>query len=1108
MIVTFISECEKKALKKTRRVLDAFADRIGSNAWQTVITEEGLDAVKTLLKNTATKNTAVSCHRIKSRVRTELQWIVGNKNKFNPQGNVPVNTTQTEQFIGEKMNFPMNAIQALTAIAALFHDMGKASNAFQKKLNQTKYYDYYRHEWISVVLFSSFVNSRKDNEWIQDGIENKIHQSLTAIIKKEAFNEEPLKNLPPIAQMIAWLILSHHKLPTTNTKNAKSYTIEDFSTLENTLDEISEEWGYDTNKDKQTKADECHQFKKGLPSTNPYWQLLMKRNAMQINPYINELTDCVRNGNSQLILTLSRTCLILADHFYSSLSKEDNYRNNLAPDVMPETELYANTRFGTIDQPLEEHLIGVAKSSILNCNKITELSTLPTVENNKEINTKSTGIYQWQDKAVTAIKEWRKTQTINIPFGFFGINIASTGTGKTTANAKIMQALSPQSNSLRYILALGLRTLTLQTGDEYRDRIKLSKEELAVIIGSKAMIELHNNQKEEDKENNEIDDGSESREALFENDIKYNGVIDNQGEWSTILERKKARKLLFAPVLACTIDHIIGATETTRGGKHILPIFRLLSSDLVIDEVDDFEPEDLVSIGRLIHLTAMLGKKVLLSSATITPDIAEGFYKAYQAGWKIYTDTCKINSTISCFWSDEFKSKCETINNYSQSHNKFIQDRQKKLNQQPIKRQPYIAECPPAIDSYFPTIQENIIRLHNNHFFIDPKTKKRISLGVVRMANIKPCINLTKYLLGSQEDNSDYDIKSMAYHSQQLLIMRHSQEEYLDKILKRKDPNAPGGNKNILNDDTIRKHIDDSKSNNILFVVVATPVEEVGRDHDFDWCVIEPSSIRSIIQMAGRVFRHRTIEHNQITPPNIAILQYNYRFLKNSQNIAHIPFCRPGFQRQLKDLNSESKELFQKYNLHNISNYPSLEQYTEKGFTYRIDASERMQKENNSPLGAIEHKLLKKFLQPENSQELNNLTASIDQQSYCWMTGLSQQLHRFRSQQNDEIYYLYDNDFYRKDPFNKMRQNNEDYDAEATNDLRVNIGEHLNQNELANLWLRRDYKKLLKEMEQEKTAERKTARTFGEITIRKYEDKNGGFYYSPHLGLWKDNQEQ
>ena len=80
-MVTFVAECEKKSLNRTRRVLDAFANRIGSRSWQTVITNEGLHAVKKLLRKTASKNTAVSCHWIRSRSRSELVWIVGNRKK-------------------------------------------------------------------------------------------------------------------------------------------------------------------------------------------------------------------------------------------------------------------------------------------------------------------------------------------------------------------------------------------------------------------------------------------------------------------------------------------------------------------------------------------------------------------------------------------------------------------------------------------------------------------------------------------------------------------------------------------------------------------------------------------------------------------------------------------------------------------------------------------------------------------------------------------------------------------------------------------------------------------------------------------------------------------
>src|SRR5699024_10742376 len=101
MIVTFISQCQKNSLKRTRQVLDAYANRIGDNTWQTIITEEGLMMVKKLLRKTASKNTAVSCHWIRSRRRTELMWIVGNRNQFNSEGRVPVNRTQKKLVVKE-----------------------------------------------------------------------------------------------------------------------------------------------------------------------------------------------------------------------------------------------------------------------------------------------------------------------------------------------------------------------------------------------------------------------------------------------------------------------------------------------------------------------------------------------------------------------------------------------------------------------------------------------------------------------------------------------------------------------------------------------------------------------------------------------------------------------------------------------------------------------------------------------------------------------------------------------------------------------------------------------------------------------------------------------
>ena len=77
-----------------------------------------------------------------------------------------------------------------------------------------------------------------------------------------------------------------------------------------------------------------------------------------------------------------------------------------------------------------------------------------------------------------------------------------------------------------------------------------------------------------------------------------------------------------------------------------------------------------------------------------------------------------------------------------------------------------------------------------------------------------------------------------------------------------------------------------------MFIVLGSPVTEVGRDHDYDWAVVEPSSMRSLIQLAGRVRRHRT---GAVTVPNVRVFRSNLRHFKN-KGAANLAFCQPGFE--------------------------------------------------------------------------------------------------------------------------------------------------------------------------------------------------------------------
>ena len=1025
MMVTFVSQCEKKALSRTRRVLDAFADRIGDNTWQTVITQEGLLAVKKLLRKTATKNTAVSCHWIRSRSRSELVWVVGNRRRFNEQGFVPVNSTQrnllNSHIETDWQYLPL--IKALVAVAALLHDWGKASLLFQEKLkpknkNQFKG-DPIRHEWISCLLLNALIQTQdkqdSDDAWLAVLINGEVDEDEIRKINADQ-TEYPLSNLPPIAKLVAWLVVSHHRLPLNEEEEFVSrIKAENAEHIDDILRRITQQWSYENRYDEaeyQKRLKQCFEFPDGLLSASKPWLNQIKKWATRLLQCKKQVKQVLHDGSYRLVLGHARLCLMLGDHYYSSKSADQKWQSDV--------KLYANTDFKTkqLKQKLDEHLVGVASNGLRTAHLLPAFETEPLrAQDIPSLKRPSPAGYKWQDKSVTEIGKWRVDNTDNK--GFFAVNMASTGCGKTFANAKVMRALSKDGNSLRFILALGLRTLTLQTGDEYRERVGLDNSELAVLIGSRAVMELHQQAKKDEEEDSYERSGSLSQEPLLDEDIDYDCVIPEEG-LATILKEPRDRKFLYAPVLACTIDHLMAATETKRGGRYILPTLRLMSSDLVIDEVDDFSGCDLVAIGRLVHLAGMLGRKIMISSATIPPDLAEGYFKAYRDGWQIYCKTRDANIGIGCAWIDEFNTQVvsnvdletsKSILAYREQHQKFIQKRVAKLIAQPIKRKADIQSCQSIFEvhtnkhndesvienkqnSYFGLMAQSAFDKHQYHHVVDQSTQLKVSFGVIRVANIQPCVALTKYLLDMQCPE-ETQIRVMAYHSQQVLLLRHVQEQHLDQVLKRKE--REGEQPKALTNSYIRNHLDhiaetEPQVKNVLFILVATPVEEVGRDHDFDWAVVEPSSYRSIIQLAGRVRRHR---QSAVNHANISLMQYNWKGVRYKHKENQKVFNRPGFEETV---------LLESHDMNDLVDVATLAE--------RIDAIPRIQKPDElnqtKLLADLEHYSIRSLLatRPKGCLTLDTLQGYLT--STWFLTAYPQKLMPFRNgQKNLKIYLSY-----------------------------------------------------------------------------------------------------
>ena len=1111
MIVTIVSQCEKRALLRTRRVLDSFANRIGSRTWQTVITAEGLQAVKKLLRASASKNTAVSCHWIRSRTRSELVWIVGNRRKFNSEGIVPVNLTgsDTEQFQDKSNWKTINLIRYAASIAALFHDFGKANQLFQNKINpdnESTVFEPYRHEWVSLRLFQAFVGEKKDSEWLdrladvepaliekcfRDGIDEKVNK-----------DNHPILNLPPLASLIAWIIVSHHRLPlvpgwekdlnhSANLKYVDEWMQTNFCALWNSYrcrdqeqqSRVAQNWAFD---------------EKSLPYNSSYWRAKACTLAVEAKENLalwlhDKSSDYI---NEQLFTShIARMVIMLSDHHYSAAPRVTTKWRN------PDYKIFANSDRQTkkLKQQLDEHLIGVAYHAERIAKKLPKLKgSLTSLDENEflggSVSRKFKENFGWQDTAVKAVEKIAGETTSK---GFFGINMASTGKGKTIANAKLMYALGEQTGGTRFSVAMGLRTLTLQTAREFRDSVQLTDEQLAVMVGGIAVRELSENA----QASNEFEAATEAMGSVSDQEVlneelfvHYNGSIDEHSlsEWTSSNDNLK--KILCAPVLVSTIDHLMPATEGTRGGKQIGPMLRLLTSDLVLDEPDDFGLEDLPALCRLVHWAGVLGSRVLLSTATMPPVLANALFQAYQAGWSQFAKANIDGWTgeICCAWFDEsLPSAVISVDNgeaFKKSHKKFVISRISKLAQHDHAKRvgeiiSIVGNDGDSISAVAETLHGQLSQLHqNNHV---SNGTQQVSIGLIRMANINPLVAVAQRLIKLPAPDNTC-IHYCVYHSRYPLAIRSHIEAKLDNVLMRKDPQSLWEQEEITS--CLNKAPD---IENHIFVVLASPVAEVGRDHDYDWAVVEPSSIRSIIQLAGRVLRHRE-PSTTIKAPNILLLNQNYKAIKGGA----ICFTRPGF---------ESKK-------HRLSAHDLLEILPEPHYK-KIDAAPRIdwpkdcegrtatQREQGfSRLNDLEHRALQvRLLNEDNSADL------WWRHTPHWC-GEVQRQQPFRKSEKDEAYYLYVEDDYSPSKWYWLNENV--HPAKLGKPTGISISENTTTEfgKNSGFWFEQDplsiYSHLANEFNLELT---EVSRRFGGLRITHHRrNEHTEYFYDDSMGVFQE----
>ena len=257
-------------------------------------------------------------------------------------------------------------------------------------------------------------------------------------------------------------------------------------------------------------------------------------------------------------------------------------------------------------------------------------------------------------------------------------------------------------------------------------------------------------------------------------------------------------------------------------------------------------------------------------SATLTPDIAEVLHEAYARGWTEFARSWSISAHVNLLCTGDGPGSWFT-NEGGRTLPEVLCDCRCEvlhgIRSAPVFRR---GEILPSCEEWADLVRQidtGCSRMHElNSVTVD---RFRISVGMVRMTRISHTVSLAAQL-PSGGLRSCLRVK-LCLHSQFPRLHRAWIETRLKRALTRKGNDPEAGIRSLCQteDQNLFEHATKIGVRDIEIVVVTSPVIETGNDLDFDYAVLDPISMRSIIQSAGRVRRHRPAVGDH---PNVLIL--------------------------------------------------------------------------------------------------------------------------------------------------------------------------------------------------------------------------------------------
>lgn len=825
------------------------------------------------------------------------------------------------------------------SIATVFHDFGKITQGFQFKLweavagipqNRRLRMDALRHEVYSFIYWSHLTDGMNDAEVLDllsdittkqlEKIHDRTQRTCRQLVKRECdlndmtcFHPE---NRSHLRTFVGLLILSHHRAPTYQRmqRGQQPPTYH--------LSVVMHDWGIEPYQNRLVADSES----KGKPETKaPRLRAYFDRSHPKTDMLADDRTIRMLHRSARALkqlgllsllgkpalVALGRNALMIADHMGSE-AKRPSAKGQWKIEPMANTfmnpgeaarwadSLALHTRrvYDHVEEAIDALTAQTASYPAIEVSGIPDAVAHPPET--------APAPFRWQHTAAAATAKLVAGQS----GGFFSAIISDTGRGKTRGGITVMAAAAlhdfdPERRRLRCTVGLPLRTLATQFQKEFvsPDGLGFSPQDVALVIG-----QSHGDVRPSDPVeatdlgyDRELADetGSEDRpSALGVADVAeawHEGpgaapAAPRSGALPEIVRRKmmqhemRAEKLgLFfgKPLVIATLDHLMAITQAERS-FHLDAAIRVVSSDVIIDEIDLFSQKDISAIVRLAYLVGASGRRFMITSATAREHMVEELFQAYRQGYAVYAAfnglPAQVNAVISSHTPTGTltRARADTVQDLYGDCVRSIEYENNELLHLDGGHDLRIARTSAPISGLedpveiAEVIENEVRRLHaDNHVLVDAGETFRVSIGLVKITRINQLVKIMKAWPGA----GDAMQASIALHSNLLAGVRNRIETALSELLNRKDMEvhhrrlAAFLDQHGLIDAARRKGVQD-----IRITVFASPVIETGNDLDFDHGVFDPSGesmMRGLVQGSGRINRHRRELKSR---PNIVIL--------------------------------------------------------------------------------------------------------------------------------------------------------------------------------------------------------------------------------------------